>query len=127
MTIQPLPLARVSDLLMSQNTVGQLTSTQNQLLQVETQISTGQLFSQPSQDLGPASITMQLQRTLSQSQTYLGNITNAQSQLGVVDDSLSDLTNLIQQAQTIASADVNSDVTSSQRQADAQIVDTLYS
>src|SRR5580704_23595 len=122
MSISPLQIARTPDLLSSQLATAQLNTTQQQLLQVEQQISTGKQFAQPSDDLGPAAITMQLQRTLTQSQTYQSNLTNAQSQLGQVDNSLATLTPLIQQAQSIASADVNSDVTPAQRSADAQIV-----
>ena len=126
MTISPLQLARVSDLMSSLVTTGQLNSTQQQLLTVEQQISTGNQFSQPSDNPGATAITMQLQRTLTQRTTYSTNLSSAQSQLGQVDNSLSSLESLVQQAQSIASADVNSDVTDSQRQADAQIVDSIY-
>ena len=127
MTISPLQLARVPNLLASTVAASQMESTQQQLLTVEQQISTGQQFTQPSDNPGATSVTMQLQRTLTQSQTYLSNITTAQSQLGQVDNSLSNLTTLVQQAQSIASADVNSDVTDAQRSADAQIVDSISS
>lgn len=126
MTISPLQLARVSNLMSSTSTTSQINSTQQQLLTVEQQISTGQKFSEPSDNPGTTAITMQLQRTLNQQNTYSTNLASAQSQLGQVDNSLSSLESLVQQAQTIASSDVNSDVTASQRQADAQIVDSIY-
>lgn len=126
MAISPLQLARVSDFMSSTIVAGQLNSTQQQLLVVEEQLSTGHQFQQPSDNLTQTTIAIQLQRTLTQSQTYLGNLSTAQSQLGEVDNSLSSLTTLVQQAQTIASADVNSDVSSSQRQADAQVIDSIF-
>ncbi|HET6249575.1 MAG TPA: flagellar hook-associated protein FlgL [Tepidisphaeraceae bacterium] len=127
MTVSALQLARIPDLLSSTLTSSQINSTQQQLAQVEQQLSTGQLWSQPSDDPSNSAITMQLQRTLTQQTTYSTNLASAQSQLGQVDNSLSNVTTLIQQAQNIASADVNSTVSSSQRQADAQVVNSIYS
>ena len=127
MNVQPLPIARISNLMSSTLTAGQLDSTQQQLLLIETQLSTGKQFGQPSQDVTAATMTMELQRTLTQSNTYLGTISNSQSALGTVDNSLNNLTTLLQQAQGIASADVNSSVTNAQRQADAQIIDSILS
>ncbi|HWE04356.1 MAG TPA: hypothetical protein VG326_18270 [Tepidisphaeraceae bacterium] len=127
MTISPLQLARIPDLLSSQTTTSALNTVQKQLADVEEQLSSGNQFSQPSENLVNATVTLQLQRTVTQKQTYLTNISSAQSQLGEVDNSLSSLTSLVQQAQTIASSDVNSDVTPSQRQADAQVIDSIYS
>src|SRR5665213_4426858 len=126
MPISPLQLARVPDLLSSLTTTSSLNTVQKQLANIEQELSTGQAFSQPSGNLVNATITMQLQRTLTQKQTYLSNLSTSQSQLGEVDNSLSSLTNLVQRAQTIASSDVNTDTTSNQRQADAQIIDSIY-
>ncbi len=126
MMIEPLQLARVTNQLSASVTASQLTLTQRELLLVENQISTGKLFSEPSDNPSAAAVTMQLQRTIEQRSTYLGNISNAQSQLGQVDNSLGSLTTLIQQAQNIASSDVNSDVTPAQRQADSQIISSIY-
>ena len=126
MSISPLQLARVPDLLSSMLSSTQINGTQQQLLNVEQQISTGNQFSQPSDNPGATAITMQLQRTLTQRNTYSTNLASAQSQLGQVDNSLSSLESLVQQAQSIASSDVQSDVTDAQRQADAQIVDSIY-
>jgi flagellar hook-associated protein 3 FlgL len=126
MTLSPLQLARVPDLLSSMAASTQINGTQQQLLTVEQQISTGKQFTQPSDNPGATSITMQLQRTLDQRTTYSTNLASAQSQLGLVDNSLSSLESLVQQAQNIASTDVNSDVSPGQRQADAQIIDSIY-
>ena len=126
MAISALQLARVPDLLSSTMTSAQINSTQQQLALVEQQLSTGNLWSQPSDDPGDAAITMQLQRTLTQKQTYSQNLASAQSQLGEVDNSLSSVTTLIQQAQNIASADVNTGVSDSERQADAQVINSIF-
>jgi flagellar hook-associated protein 3 len=126
MAISALQLARIPNLLSSTVTNAQINSTQQQLALVEQQLSTGNLWSQPSDDPGNAAITMQLQRTLTQQTTYSQNLATAQSTLGTVDNSLSSVTTLIQQAQNIASADVNSSVSDSERKADAQVVDSIF-
>jgi len=46
---------------------------------------------------------MQLQKTLDQRQAYLSNLQNGQSALSEVDSTLGSLTDLLQQAQNIAS------------------------
>src|SRR4051812_5536328 len=98
MSISPLQLARVSTLMSSTVTSSQINGTEQQLLIVEQQISTGQQFTQPSDNPGATAITMQLQRTLTQRTTYSTNLATAQSQLGHVDNSLSTLQSLVQQA-----------------------------
>lgn len=126
MTIPPLQLARVSNLLSSGVAQSQLTDTQKSLMEVENELSTGKRLTQPSDDLSAASATMQLQKTLDLHNAYLGNLSSAQSQLGEVDNTLSSLTQLVQQAQNIASANVGSDVSADQRSAAATVVSTLY-
>ncbi|HZL34290.1 MAG TPA: flagellar hook-associated protein FlgL [Tepidisphaeraceae bacterium] len=126
MNISPLQFARVSNLLSSSVSQSQITATQKDLLNVENQLSTGQRLTQPSDDPGAASATMQLQKTLDQRNAYLGNLSQGQSQLGEVDNTLSSLTALVQQAQNIASANVGSDVTAQQRQGAAAVVSTLF-
>lgn len=126
MAISPLQLARVPTAYAAGITAGQLQTTQQELLVVEEQLSTGQLYTQPSDNLINTSTSMQLQRTLAQRQVYAGNLSSAKSQLGQIDNTLGSVTNLLQQAQTIASADVNTSTTSAQRQADAQIIQSIY-
>lgn len=105
----------------------QINNTQQQLLDAQNQLSTGHRISQPGDDPGAAAVVMQLSRTLQQQDTYTANLQKSQSQLGEVDSKLGDLGTLLTQAQTIASQNVGSDVTNSERQAAAQIVQTIYS
>src|SRR3954469_14928529 len=115
MSIAPLQLARVSNLLRSNMAEGAISSAQQQLLDVQNQLSTGKRVNSPSDDPGDAAAIMQLQKTLEQRKTYTSNITQAKSQLSEVDSTIGDLTDLLKQAQTIASANVGSDVTADQR------------
>src|SRR5258707_1278163 len=108
MAILPLQLARVSNLLKSDLGSSTIARTQQQLLEVQNQLSTGIRLNVPSDDPGDSAIAQQLQKLLEQRQAYDGNLKQAQSQLGEVDSTLSDLTGLMQQAQQIASANVGS-------------------
>lgn len=126
MAILPLQLARVSNLLRTDVASRSITRTQQQLLEVQNQLSTGQRLTAPSDDPGDAAIIMQLQKTLEQRQAYSDNLKQATSHLGEVDSTLGDITSLLQQAQTLASANVGSDVTPDGRQAAAAVVKSLY-
>jgi len=105
----------------------QINNTEQQLIDTQNQLSTGHRISQPGDDPGAASVVMQLNRTLQQQNTYTANLQNSQSQLSEVDSTLGNVSDLLTQAQSIASQNVGSDVTASERQAAAQIVQTLYS
>ncbi|MDB5323748.1 MAG: hypothetical protein JWN40_5379 [Phycisphaerales bacterium] len=127
MSILPLQLARVSNLLRSNLGSSNITRVQKQLLDVQNQLSTGQRLNVPSDDPGNSAIVQQLQKLLEQRQAYSDNLQHAQSQLGEVDSSLSDLTDLLNQAQQIASANVGSDVTPDQRSGAAAVIKSLQS
>ena len=127
MAILPLQLARVSNLLRSNIANQTISRTQQSLLEVQNQLSTGKRLNAPSDDPGTAAIVQQLQKTLQQRKGYADNLSHAGSQLGEVDATFGDITALLQQAQTIASANVGSDVTQDQRQGAATIVQSLNS
>jgi flagellar hook-associated protein 3 FlgL len=126
MSVLPIGLTRVSTLMQSELTAQNVDSTQSQLLKVENELSTGQAINVPSDNPSAASMIMQLNQTLNTQQTYNDTINSASSQLAQTDSSLGNLTTLLQQAQQIASADVGSDVTQTQRQSDIAVVQSLY-
>src|SRR4051812_50218381 len=115
MAIVPVQLARVSNTLRTTVSTGQITRTQQELLKVQNELSTGKRLNTPSDDPGDAAVVQQLQKALEQRKAYADNISQAQGQLGEVDATLGDLTELLKQAQTIASANVGSDVSADQR------------
>src|SRR4051794_41041326 len=119
MAILPVPLARVSNQLRTNTALQSINKTQQQLLEVQNEISTGKRVNSPSDDPGASAIIQQLQKTLEQRQAFSTNLQQASSQLGETDSTLGDLTSLLQQAQTIASQNVGSDVTADQRTAAA--------
>jgi flagellar hook-associated protein 3 FlgL len=126
MSILPIQLARVSNLLQTEVSSQQITQTQQQLLEVQNELSTGQRINTPSDDPGDSAIVMQIQKTLDQRDAYAKNLQNTQNQLSEVDSSLGNLTDLLQQAQNIASQNVGSQVTADQRQAAAAVIESLY-
>jgi flagellar hook-associated protein 3 FlgL len=126
MSVIPIGLSRISTLMQSDLTAQNIDSTQSQLLKVENELSTGQAINVPSDNPSAASMIMQLNQTLNRQQTYNDTINTTSSQLAQTDTSLGDLTTLLQQAQQVASADVGSDVTQTQRQSDIAVVQSLY-
>jgi flagellar hook-associated protein 3 FlgL len=127
MSILPTGLSRVSNLLKSSVAISSINSTQSQLLTLENELSTGKQVNSPSDNPASAAIIQQLNQTLADRQSFSTNLNSASSQLGEVDNSLSSLNDLLQQAQTIASQNVGSTATASQRQSAAAVVQTLIS
>lgn len=126
MAIVPTNLARVSNTLRTSVTTQTLAKTQQQLLQVQNELSTGYKIWSPSQDPGSASIIMQLQKMLENRQAYLDNISHASGQLAQVDSTISDIQDKLLQAQSIASANVGSDVSDQQRADAATVIQSIY-
>jgi flagellar hook-associated protein 3 FlgL len=126
MSVLPIGISRVSDLMQSTITTDQITGEQTQLLQLQNELSTGQAISTPSDNPSASAIIIQLQQSLNVQQTYNDTINSANSQLAQTDTSLGNLTTLLQQAEQIASADVGSDVSATQRQSDITVVQSLY-
>lgn len=126
MAVLPLNIARVSNLTRTSLVTSAVSRTQAQLAGVQNELTTGKRLNRPSDDPGDASAAIQLQKVLEQRKAYADNIDAARSQLSEVDSTLSDLTSLLQQAQTIASANAGSDVTSDARKAAAAVVQSIY-
>src|SRR5688500_7418726 len=126
MAILPAQLARVSNLLRTNTAGNQIARTQRRLLETQNELSTGRRLNSASDDPGDAAIVQQLQKTLEQRQAFATNLNRAKSHLGAVDSTLGDLSDLLKQAQEIASANVGSDVTPDQRAGAAAIVESLY-
>jgi len=126
MSIIPLQLARVSNALRMNLSQRTITQTQRSLLDVQNQLSTGRRLTTPSDDPGDAAISMQIRKLLEQRVGYEDNLKQASSHLSEVDTTLGDMTDLLRQAQTLASANVGSDVSPDQRAAAAAIVSSLY-
>lgn len=122
----PSNLTRVSNNLRTAVATSNLTRTQVGLLRVQDQLATGKRLNTPSDDPGSAAIIQSIRKTLEQRQAYLQNLKAAGNHLAAVDSTLEESTDLIREAQTIASANVGSDVSADARSAAATIVDRIY-
>ena len=127
MSIESISTPRVTQLQRSNSILNQINSTEAQLQVTQNQLSTGHRISQPGDDPGAAAIVMQLNRTLDQQTTYQANLAKSQSQLSQVDSSLGSLNTLLIQANSIASQNVGSEVSASERQSAAKVIESLYS
>jgi len=99
MSVLPVNLARVSNLLRTSVASQNIASTQRQLLEVQNELSTGKSINTPSDDPGRSAIIQQLQKTLESRQAYGDNLKHAGDHLGEVDSTLGDINDLIKQAQ----------------------------
>jgi flagellar hook-associated protein 3 len=126
MAILPTQLARVSNLLRTSTAHAQISRTQRRLLQTQNELSTGRRINSASDDPGDAATVQQLQKTLEQRQAFRTNLNRATDHLGAVDTAVGNLSELLQRAQTIASANVGSDVTPDQRAGAAAIIESIY-
>lgn len=126
MAINPLNLARVSTMMRGNQLNATVTSTQRELAAVQQQLTTGRRLASPSDDAGDAAIAQQVRKLLEKRDAYDANMSAAGQQLAEVDSTLSDVTDLLREAQQIASANVGSDVTEDARTAAAEIIDSIY-
>ncbi len=102
-------------------------STQAQLTQLEQELSTGKAVNVASDNPSAAAMIQQLQKTLSYSTQYSTNITQATSTLNQTESTLGNITTLLTQAQSIASANVSDTTSSDARSEAATVVDSIYS
>lgn len=126
MSAIPTGISYVSNLLQSKTLSQEINGTQQQLLTVEGELSTGLAVTTPSDNPAAAAVIMQLQQTLNRQASYNDTINSVSAQMSQTDSSLGNLTTLLQQAEQIASADVGSDVSSTQRTSDVAVVQSIY-
>jgi flagellin-like hook-associated protein FlgL len=125
MSVLPLSIARVSNLLQTNTATQNIDSTQAQLLQVEQELSTGKKVSVFSDDPSSAVVIQTLQKTMDYATQYSANVTAAQSQLNETESQLGNVTTLLTQAQSIASANVASTTSPSARASAATVIDSI--
>ncbi len=126
MAINSIQNVRVSNLMQSNSATQSISRTQQQLMEVQNELTTQKRINNVSDDPGTAAIIEQLQKTLQQRQGFSDNLQQATSHLGEVDSTLGDMSDLLQQAQSIASANVGSSVTDAERKSAAVVVNNLY-
>jgi len=127
MSSLPIGLSRVSNLMQASIATQNIDSTQAQLTQLEQELSTGKAVNVASDNPSAAAMIQQLQKTLSYSTQYSTNITQATSTLNQTESTLGNITTLLTQAQSIASANVSDTTSADARSEAATVVDSIYS
>src|ERR1043165_5777603 len=122
MAILPLNLARVSNTLKVSVATQSLAGVQANLLEVQNELATGKRLNAPSDNPADSAIALQLHKIQERRSWYLTNVQQASTNLGEIDSTLGDMTDLLQQAQQIASANIGSDVSADQRSSAAEVV-----
>ncbi|MEA5557597.1 flagellin N-terminal helical domain-containing protein [Nodularia spumigena] len=123
-SIQP-GFSRVPNLLMSRGTLASLSRTSVGLYQVQQQLSTGQRISRPGEDAVAAATVSILDARLERSAQILRNLDHASSSLSSLDVALGELSNIVNEGKQIASEQVNSTSDTTERAAQANVVNTL--
>jgi flagellar hook-associated protein 3 FlgL len=127
MSVLPLSIARVSNLMQANLATTSLNSTQAQLLTVENELSTGNAINQPSDNPAGAATILQLNQTLANGKAYANNLSQSTTSRSQVDTTLGSLEDLLNSAQSTASANVGSDVSAASRAGAAATIDSLTS
>ncbi len=122
MSTIPSNLARVSSSHSTNLMLNQLRQTNAQLLRVQEQISSGLRVSRPSDDAAAAGSINVLDRLLAKYEQQQGNLSQAQGLIDTTDQSLSDVTDILLEAQNIASSQVGIGSTADTRAQQAQVI-----
>ncbi|HEV2972838.1 MAG TPA: flagellar hook-associated protein FlgL [Pirellulales bacterium] len=120
--IAPIPATRVSDLLTTQRLNAQLQADEIGLQQLESQVSTGQRLTLPSDDPTAAAQAINLNRLIQQKTQIKNNLDTNQSYLTETDTALGNVANLLSNARSTALSVAGTVADSSQRQTAAQVV-----
>ena len=123
LSVSGIPTSRVSELFVQQTLLEQMQSSQAAMLTTETQLSTGKELSAASQDPMAAMRIMSLQSLLDANAQMTANVTTNQSYLSTTDSALSNVSNLLTQAQSDALSVIGSSATDEQRGAVAQQIE----
>ncbi|XAM01001.1 flagellin [Phycisphaeraceae bacterium D3-23] len=121
-TISPL-LGRTSSLMSSALLRQRLQDTQRELLQMQDQISTGQAVSRGSDAPGSVSAILFLNQSAMERQQQQVNLNHATGVLNLADVSLGDVTNILIEAQQIASSQIGVGSDADTREAQSQVID----
>ncbi len=119
MAISPVPTSRVSDLLTRQRLLSQAQFDQQELFRLQSQISTGQRISLPSEDAPAAGRAIALQRLIERKDQSLSNLATNNSYLAATDLALGNVSNLLTSIRGTALGSIGATSNDSQRAAAA--------
>ncbi len=116
---------RVSSAMTADSMLSILRQTQTEMMKIQQQISSGKKVSVPSDNSGAASAIGNFRNLLAQFDQHTESLSNASDVLAVTDSTLSDISDLVTQAQSIASSQIGVTSDATTRSSQAEIVDSL--
>jgi len=125
MAVTGISLARISQNLKAYNLLEALRQNQTALYRVQTSLSTGLRFLQPSEDPLRAASAIQLDRRLDWMNKVQGNLEKANATMTEVDAAAQEAIELLTEAQALAVQATGDTLSTEERQARATVVDSL--
>jgi len=125
MSYIPVTSARIPSALANHIVLGNIQATQREMLIEQGRLSSGKQIPLPSYDPFGASITLSLQGLLERKTQAQTNVGSARTFLEATDAALSDLNDMIAKAQEVASSNVGTIVSDEEREASAQVIESL--
>ena len=127
MAVTSISLGRISNNMRAYNLLESLRYTQTSLFRLQTNISTGLRFLQPSEDPTAAASAANLTRRLDTINQVQNNLSKVNSVLNEADTAMQEALDLVSQAQTLAVQVTGDTVSEDERQALIPVIDSLIS
>ncbi len=121
----PSNLARVPNMLASQVSLRNITSTNISLLRLQEQLSTQKRINRPSDDAIGASIVSLFDQSLERSGQRSRNLDHAGSALNTIDAILANITDTVREGEVVASSQIGANTDPETRAQQAAVIDTL--
>ncbi|MBN1492224.1 MAG: hypothetical protein JXA69_20090 [Phycisphaerae bacterium] len=125
MAVTPINFSRVSHNLRTMSLLDSLRKNTMALFAEQNRLSTGKLLNAPSDDPVAASKALNLTQILDRQEQVLYNIRHADSFLAATDNEVSQISDLLLEAKTIASDMVNSVVLPEEREAKVEVIKSI--
>lgn len=121
----PSNLGRVPDLLRSQLSLASITRTNLEMFRISNQLATGKAITKPSDDAVKAVAIAAVQGRMDRSIQVGRNLEVADSSLATLDQALGEATDLLLEAQSIASEQANFGSSSGERASQAVVIESI--
>lgn len=122
MAISPINITRYSQNLRSTVVLDAIRRTQRELFLSQSRLASGRSFTTPSENPVGASRVMDLRQALSQQQQFSQNVQHGDNFLAAADSAMFEINDLMIQSSVIASQNVGSFSSASEREAEAELV-----
>lgn len=125
MAIHPISISRVSNTLRTDSLLSTLRSSTLSLYREQNRMSVGRQFLAPSDDPARAARSLNLNEILDQQDQILINIRHGSNTLDATDQALSEISDLIIDAQAVASQNIGTLASADEREAAAEVVASI--